>query len=98
MRHSFYVKNRAKKPQTNKIINRITVNPETHKQKENKKLKRQKLQKKTIPQPTPALPSTSLKFGSFNINGLDLETCWAAEELLKKCGFDVKYKYNNFKN
>ena len=95
MRHSFYVKNRAKKPQTNKIIDRITFNPETHKQKVNRNL-RQKLQRKTILQPTPALPSTSLKFGSFNINGLDLETCWAVEELLKKCGFDVKHNSNNF--
>ena len=94
-RHSFYVKNRAKKPQTNKIIDRITFNPETHKQKVTRNL-RQKLQRKTILQQVSALPSTSLKFGSFNINGLDLETNWAVEELLKKRGFDVNNKYNDF--
>ena len=95
-RNSFHFKNRAKKPQTNKIIDRITYNPETHKQKVTKNL-RQRLQRKKILQPNQALPPTSLKFGSFNINGLDLETCWAVEELLKKRGFDVKYNYNKFK-
>ena len=94
-RNSFHFKNRAKKPQTNKIIDRITYNPVTHKQKVTRNL-RQKLQRKKILQPNQALPPTSLKFGSFNINGLDLETCWAVEELLKKRGFDVKYNYNKF--
>ena len=95
-RNSFHFKNRAKKPQTNKIIDRITYNPVTHKQKVTRNL-RQKLQRKKILQPNQALPPTSLKFGSFNINGLDLETCWAVEELLKKRGFDVKYNYNKLK-
>jgi hypothetical protein len=94
-RHSLHFKNRDKKPQTNKIIDRITYNPETHKQKVTRNL-RQKLQRKKIPQPNQALPPTSLKFGSFNINGLDLETCWAVKELLTKRGFDVKYYYNKF--
>ena len=60
-----------------------------HKQKEKRNL-RQELQKKSIPTQIPKTPSTSLKFGSFNINGLDLETSWAAGELLEKRGFDVR--------
>jgi hypothetical protein len=32
--------------------------------------------------PTPIFQSSSIKFGSFNVNGLDLETNWAVNELL----------------
>ena len=97
VRNSIHAKNRTKKPQTTKIIDRITYNPETHKQKVTRTL-RQKLQKKKIIHPNHNLPPTTLKFGSFNINGLDLETCWAVEELLKKREFDVKYTFNILKN
>ena len=37
-------------------------------------------------------PSPTIKFGSFNINGLDMETSWAVGELVKKHGFDVIVK------
>ena len=40
--------------------------------------------------PSTVVPSVStIKFGSFNINGLDFESSWAVEELLKSRGFDV---------
>ena len=31
----------------------------------------------------------TIKLGSFNLNGLDLETCYAVEELVKTRQFDV---------
>ena len=86
-RHSRHVQNRAK-VQTNRILDRITYNPKKHKQKVTRSL-RQKLQKKRIPDPEPISQTTTLKIGSFNINGLDLETSWAVGELVKKHDFDV---------
>ena len=31
----------------------------------------------------------TLKFGSFNVNGLDIKARWAVEQLLNTRGFDV---------
>ena len=95
--HSFRRgKKRTKKPQSNKLVDRLTFNPKKHKQKEKRNL-RQQLQQKVIPTEKKKTTSTSLKFGSFNINGLDLETSWAVGELLETRSFDVRkiLKYNN---
>ena len=86
-RHSRQAEARSKL-RTNKIIDRLTFNPKTHKQKKAREL-RQKLQKKTLKDPPRSVLESSLKFGSFNINGLDFEASWAVEELVKKHGFDV---------
>ena len=91
-RRARIVKNRAKM-QTNKIMDRLTFNPKKHKQKKTKSL-RQKLQQKAPPDPRPSSEKTSLRFGSFNLNGLDLETAWAVEQLVDKHGFDV-HKHND---
>ena len=81
-------KKRKAKTKTNKLIDRLTFNPQKHKQKVSRKL-RETLQRKTLPTPTPPTePITSLKFGSFNVNGLDLEALWTVEQLLGR-GFDV---------
>ena len=79
--------------QTNKLVDKLTFSPKKHKQKVTKNL-RDKLQQKTLKASKPTTPSTSIKLGSFNINGLDLETSWSVDELLKNRGFDV----NTFKN
>ena len=76
------------KARTNKILDRITYSPKKHKQKVTRKL-RQDLRTKNLPPDKSTTPSTSLKYGSFNINGLDLEASWAVEELLNRRGFDV---------
>ena len=90
-RNSRYRKNRVHKPQTNKLLDKITYNPKKHKQKVTKKL-RKELQNKSIQNSAKSKPcSTSLKFGSHNINGLDLEASWAVQELLKSRGFDVRF-------
>ena len=74
---------------TNKIIGKLTYVPEKHKQKFVRGL-RQKLAQKPPPKPpTPSPSPTSLKIGSININGLDLEATWAVQELLSEHNFDV---------
>ena len=84
-----------RKASTKKIVNRITYDPQKHKQRKTKEL-RQKLQSRTLPSPPiPTATPSKLKFGSINVNGLDVETAWAVEELLKKRGFDVSFLYYN---
>jgi hypothetical protein len=77
------------KKRTSKIIDRLTYSPKKHKQKITKQL-RKSLQARdpATPHPPPSTPSL-IKFGSININGLDLEASWAVEQLLSKRGFDV---------
>ena len=77
------------KIRTNKIQDRLTYCPQKHKQKYVKSL-RLKLASSTPQKPKlDPPPKTSLKVGSININGLDLEATWAVEQLLDKHGFDV---------
>ena len=94
-RNRSYVKNRSQKIKTNKIISRLTYCPNKHKQKFTKNLRHQ-LQQKVPPLPPSAKsPPTTLKFGSFNVNGLDLEASRAVDELLNQRGFDVRKPYTN---
>ena len=77
------------KKRTAKNLDRITYSPEKHKQRFVKKLRR-KLATRVDPdeKTIPASP-TSIKFGSININGLDLEASWAVDQLLTTRGYDV---------
>ena len=81
---------KQRKTNSKKIVDKITYNPKKHKQKKTKNL-RQQLQQQIIPVFKPVPLPVSLKFGSFNVNGLDLEAAWAVEELLKQRGFDVSF-------
>ena len=83
---------KRKKSQTSKLVDRLTYNPTKHKQKFTREL-REKLQKKSISTPKDKECSTTLKFGSHNINGLDLEASWAVNELLRTRDFDVRIYY-----
>ena len=85
-------KARSNRVQTNKIIDRITFNPQKHGNKVKKKL-RQKLGKGSTAPQLPITPAASLKFGSLNINGLDLEASWAVDQLLTTKGFDVSITF-----
>ena len=78
------------KKRTGRLIDRLTYCPAKHKQKYTKKL-REKLQARTlnVPDPVPS-PESSLKFGSININGLDLEASWAVDQLIQNRGYDVR--------
>ena len=90
---------KRRKADSRKIVGRITYNPAQHKQKKVRAL-REKLQERDVHEVLPApSPPETIKFGSFNVNGLDLEAAWAVERLLKDRGFDVKKKSmkNSFK-
>jgi hypothetical protein len=90
--HTAY-KKRLKKPNTNKLIDRLTYSPQKHKQKFTNKL-RSTLQSKAPMVLVPVSPTVSIKFGSININGLDLEASWAVDQLLIKNKFDVSRIFN----
>ena len=90
---------KRRKADSRKIVGRITYNPAQHKQKKVRAL-REKLQERDVHEVLPApSPPETIKFGSFNVNGLDLEAAWAVERLLKDRSFDVKKKSmkNSFK-
>ena len=80
---------RQAKKRTTRIIDRITYSPNKHKNRE-KRERRKKLLKKVQPdimQSEPIKPT--IKFGSFNVNGLDLEAEWAINQILISRNFDV---------
>ena len=87
---------RAKK-RTTKIVDRLTYSPKKHKKKEVREMKK-KLQAKEVPKITPSINSQTLKFGTFNINGLDLEAGWAVEKLITNRGIDVSIIHNKLSN
>ena len=73
---------------TNKILDKITYKPEKHKQKFRKAL-RKKLQNRPD---APSIPKENvefIKFGSFNINGIDVESNLAIEKILEQEDLDV---------
>ena len=82
------IKKRISKTTPNKLVDRLTYSPKRHKQKETKKL-RKKLQDKSLPSTSPTTPAPTLLFGSFNVNGLDLEAAWAIDQLIDRRGYDV---------
>ena len=81
-----------KKLQTNKVLDRLTYCPQKHKQKRRREL-RQRLQDKRLREPQVMAPSTKVKFGSLNVNGLGLDTCWSVQQLLLTRGFDVRLPF-----
>ena len=88
-RHGRYVKNRPK-AQTNKLVSRITYNPPKHKNLKVRQMREKLQQREAIKEPPISHPKTHVKFGSFNVNGLDMEVGWAVQQLLQTRGFDVR--------
>ena len=73
---------------TNNIIDRLGYSPAKNKHKEKKKMV-QKLQARVLSSIVEPKPKNFLKFGSFNINGMDLEVNWAINQLVPDRNFDV---------
>ena len=73
---------------TTKYIDRLTYNPTKHKRKDARK-RMKALHARELHHPNPPDPRPALKFGAINVNGLDLDSCWAVQELLKNKKFDV---------
>ena len=76
------------KKRTARVIDRLTYCPAQHKQKHKKSL-RKKLQSKKPPDHSIREPSTKIKIGSINLNGLDLETGWAVEQIITNYELDA---------
>ena len=85
-----------RKKSTNKIIDRLTYNPDKHKQKSVKKMRLNLQNKPSAPIKQPCPPPTTMKFGSINVNGLDLEAGWAVQQLLENKGFNVSSKRRKY--
>ena len=86
-RHERSVNKRAK-AQTNTIISKLTYSPAKHK---NKQIRTMMLnqRKAAVQEPTAPRSIPKVKFGSFSVNGLDLEVQWTVHQLLQNRGFDV---------
>ena len=67
----------------------MTYNPDKHKQKEIKQMRLNLRRKPSPPTKQKCPPPTTMKFGSMNVNGLDLEAGWAVQQLLNSSGFNV---------
>ena len=76
---------------TTKVLDRLTFSPRKHKLKETRKrLKAMQDRPQQAVQPSPPVQEPTIKFGSFNINGMSSETGWAVGELLRTKDFDVR--------
>ena len=82
--HHAQVKKRIERSKTKKILNKLLRSQTSAKR--NFRLK-SKLTSTNIIQPQEE--HESLKFGSINIDGIDIQKHWAVKELIRKRGFDV---------
>ena len=90
--HEFKKRKREQKEkaiQTNKILDRLSYEPKRHKQKFVRKLRLQ-LQQKQLSLPQKPPEKSEMKFGSLNINLLDLEASVAVETFIKEKSLDVR--------
>lgn len=78
---------------TNKIIDKITYNPSKHKQKDRRKL-RAALQSRIARPDDEPIDTPFMRFGSFNVKGVDVETGEALKDLLLDKDLDVSYNYS----
>ena len=76
------------KKRTTRVVDRLIYCPAQHKQKQ-KKLLRKKLRSKRPTDQVIREPSTKIKVGSINLNGLDLETGWAVEQIIDNYKLDA---------
>ena len=82
-------KRTRKRMETRQTINKLTYNPAKHKNKFRRELRLQLREKRAPNIKSIKLPSSELKFGSFNVDGLGLDAAFAAVDLLHSRKFDV---------
>ena len=80
---------KANKPSTSKTIDKITYCPKKHKQKFVKKL-RQQLRTNDPSSVKQSQPVRVLKFGSWNIDGIEAGTVETLENIVKQEDLDVR--------
>ena len=79
------------KIRTAKLLDKITYNPLVHKQKVKRKL-RQELQARLVDSRADTQDYQcyrNMKFGSINVNGLEIDSNWAIRNIIDQRGFDV---------
>ena len=82
-----------KRIQTSKLIDRLFLSSSRTKAGVgSRKATRDELKRRKPEQPKEASNNSSLKFGSFNVRGLDTEAFWFIEELINTRDFDVRIK------
>ena len=86
IRNQKHISKRFHRAGAKKLLDRPTYCPN---KQEKTRVLRKKLLERANPDPIPSAPPKTLKFGSFNVNGLDIESSWAVDQLLDKRGYDV---------
>jgi hypothetical protein len=81
--------NPQSKTRTAKLQDRLTYCPQKHKQKNRRHMHQKLYERAPSKPPVEPSPKTTIRFGSLNINGLDLEATWAVEQLLERHELDV---------
>ena len=82
-----------KRIQTSKLIDRLFLSSSRAKTRVgSRKATRDELKRAKPEQSRAASTNSSLKFGSFNVRGLDTEAFWFIEELINTRDFDVRIK------
>ena len=88
-------KSARKRIQTSKLVDRLFLSSsKTKAGKGSRRVTRDVLKNSSR---SPMMDPTSyptLKFGSFNVRGLDTEAFWYIEELVTDRGFDVRVDFN----
>ena len=80
---------------TAKVLDRITYSPSKHKQKNVRKMRQQLMLRPCISSIDESPTTPSIKFGSFNVNGMDTETFISIQNTLVSRGFDVGINIEN---
>ena len=84
------LKKRIERSNTKKIVNKLLRSQTSAKRnfRMKNKIKNNKIKNSRVLEP-PDEERGHLKFGSININGIDMQKHWAIKELIKTRGFDV---------
>ena len=84
---------RIKNSNRRNIRQRLNYDPQNSKKKPKRELRLEIKRKQLMKDFSPSEQPATLKFGSFNVRGLDLETAWVVQDLLHHRKFDVSWEY-----
>ena len=79
---------RKKRNRSNQIVSRLSYCPTKDKGRYTGKLRAQ-LQAKELPSTVSPVPISTIEIGAININGMDMESSWALEQIVSKYNLQV---------
>ena len=85
---------RKKRTRSNQIVSRLSYCPTKDKGRYTGKLRAQ-LQAKELPSPASTVPISTIEIGAININGMDMESSWALEQIVSKYNLQVLDYYSS---